>query len=302
MPAGLQFSNLNRYRRYPFADDSDVRATMSAYMPYEDDDDIRYTSTVVASFLVPDSFMRMFRAVVVHSGKQSVHGIKLIGFGTQPNNYLAFALYDSNGDAVDFECKDGKFSGALKVDVATDGVTAVQCADFNFAHCISLCFDVHFSDLPQDIFGDPMPPQDPEGKLHPFCSCSIPMASGTLLSLDSPHVMSVMDDSGNAARDVDVIKLQAGRNVKFDIMSGSNSVIVSPLKGAGKGRPCGMSGLSTAFSSLDLRSLNGVKADPSGNIGLAGGRGLNVEGLPGTGIVNVYGNVEAESMKGCAAS
>jgi len=97
------------------------------------------------------------------------------------------------------------------------------------------------------------------------------------------------------------VKLKPGYNVKFDVMKGSNTILVSALKGAGGGRPCGESGLSAAFSSTNLRTVNGVCADPSGNLSIAGGGGLNITHVTGN-ILNVYSETETEQEMKCAVS
>jgi len=292
MPSGLSFANANKYRRYPFSDDSDMSASSELHDP-------------VVSDRVPDSFFRMFRAVVVHSGRGEASEVRLTGFGNfsgsgedssensaGPSYWVSFGFFGADGSQMPLSVKDGDEVWDMVVPVKDpNGLNAVQLADFNFEHCVSLCFDVRFSDLPTTLF---------EGGLL-FCSCSIPMAAGTLLSLEAPHIMSVLDDSGNAIRGVSELELVAGHNVKFDVMSGSGTVIVSPLAGAGTGRPFGKSGLSSAFASLDLRTVNGVSANRSGNLEIVGGDGIDVEAVPGTNIVNIYSKTKTPSEIGCEA-
>lgn len=291
MPSGLQFSNLNRYRRYPFADDSDLSATVLPYGSGE------------RRLSVPESFFRMFRAVVVHAGAGEAKEVRLTGFGNfsgsgesldDPisigNYWVSFRIFGDGGAEMPFSAKGKDFSPDLVVrGVSQDGVTAAQFADFDFSHCVSLCFETGFSDLPPEF----------DGAFS--CSCDVKMSPGTLLSLEAPHVMSLMDDSGNAVRGAGEVELVAGHNVKFDVMEGTNTVIVTPLRGAGAGLPAGKAGLSSAFAQLDLRTLNGVSADKSGNVALVGGNGLDVETVPGTNIVNVYSATETPSAIGCEA-
>lgn len=291
MLSGLQFSNLNRYRRYPFADDSDlsVKATLYTYHEEDPTQPEGYSPVETRTVLIPDSFFRMFRAVVVHAGDKPVKEVRLAGIELIPDKALSFQFFDSDGNKVMFNCKDDVFDGDVRIVVSNpDGVNAVQVADFNFSHCISLCFDVRFDDLFRNF-----------GFLR--CSCSIPFAAGTLLAMEAPHVMSLMDDSGNMIRDEEQVKLVAGYNVKLDVMSGPNTIIVTPLKGAGAGRPYNESGISTAFSQLNLRSVNGVGADASGNVSIVGGNGMAVEPVPGTNIVNVHGNSGGKSAQVCGS-
>ena len=283
MPQGLQFTNLNRYRRYPFADDADLSASATLDGP--------------KTFTIPDSFLRMFRLVVVHGGDLDIASASLVRIrnahiqGRWVRN-IGVKLYDSGGNLVCLRYKDTGAGDEIVLSVpaqGSDGFTSVFFNDFDFAHCISTSFDVRFGELASS------------GASSSTLYCNAGFAPGTVLAMRSPNVLSISDDSGNSIRDCELVKLKPGYNVKFDVMKGSNTILVSALKGAGGGRPCGESGLSAAFSSTNLRTVNGVCADPSGNLSIAGGGGLNITHVTGN-ILNVYSETETEQEMKCAVS
>jgi len=286
MPQGLQFTNLNRYRRYPFADDADLSASTTPDGP--------------KTFTIPDSFMRMFRMVVVHGGDLDVVSAALTRikyrFSRSPAvliRQLGFTLYDSEGFPVRLKYKDGSAGYEITLSFARgqglEGFVSTFFNDFDFAHCISVGFDIRFSEII---------PASSSINLNLYCD--IKFAPDTLLTMRAPNVMSISDDSGNSIRDCELVKLEPGYNVKFDVMKGSNTILVSPLKGAGKGRPCDEAGLSVVFSSTNLHTVNGVCADPSGNLSLAGGGGLSISHVTGN-ILNVYSKTKTKQDMKCAA-
>ena len=271
MPAGIQFDNLNRYRRYPFRD----FCGMMAYTPSG------------GSFILSDGFARMFRIVVVHAGDTEVSDVRLLSASRSgQRKSVELGLYDKDGNRVPLRRK-GKDVPDGVVLAWTSGsdcdFVSFDFSDFDFATCISVSAVFDFSEFPHGVDS---------------FSCSLPFATGVLLSMQAPHVMSVMDDCGNPVRNQDYIELVEGYNTKIHVIKESNTIIVSALKGGGAGLPCGESGLAHGFSSSFLCSLNGVAPDPSGNILISGGRGLNVKAFPGYALIDMYSEEhDADTVK-----
>ena len=293
MPIGIQFSNSDKYRRYPFADDSDVSCSTASGAVFE----------------LPTAFMPAFR--FVHVGDSRVADVRFAGCSkTDGENgksvfSFSFRVLDEDGKPIEFHRQGQPLveEGELPEPVVEEGELpepiVVECEsesddvdvvfrirDFDFSQCMSICVHADFSTLPNGVssFG-----------------CDIPMAPGTVLSMHGPFVSSVLDDNGSPIRDAETVEIVAGKNVKLDVVKDRNEIIVSAFPGAGEGKACGESGLSSIFASANLKTVNGVGATLFGDVSVSGGRGVHVEAIEGTNVINVYGDLTDESSLECAA-
>jgi hypothetical protein len=174
-------------------------------------------------------------------------------------------------------------------------VTAIS--DFDFANCISICTKLDllaFVDTISDELGD-LP-----SRIQ--ASCRIKLAPSSVISLRSPHVMSVLDDVGEGIKDKSEIGMIAGYNTKFDVVPGTNALLVSAVAGTGAGEAYCESGVSTSFSGATVKKINGVSASPTGGVQLVGGAGIAVQPISGTNIINIYSTSENKDSMECKMS
>lgn len=295
MPIGLQFGNLNKYRRYPFSPGADLSCEISGHSPeYEKSG-------------IPNSFVRLFRLVSVRSGGVPVSSARLTNAELHPvgddpasagrySGSFSFSVLGVDGKPIPFFCKGSEVSGGV-VSFGWSGSLgdpvksfSMQFSDFDFTSCLSLFMVIDYSGLP-DLFD---------------MRCSAEFDPGTILSLDAPHVTSILDDNGTPIRGAGIVELEEGYNTRIDAVADTNTIVVSALRGGGSGKepgesgmPCGKSGLAPGFSSSTLRSVNGVSATPSGDITITGGGGVNIEAIPHTNIINIYSESETKSDVEC---
>lgn len=287
MPIGVQFGNLNEYRRYPFADDTDLTCTCTA-------------GSSVFRFDLPISFLTAFR--FVHVGSKHVSSVYLtqLSYSSLSNSFnIGLKVCDKDGNPIGFMCKGAEVQTGdpLLLTLSTIGETSglYKISDFDFSNCITIYLDVDVKKL-RDTVAEV---HDPSFDGSFSIICNIRFAPAAVFSLREPYVMSVLDDNGSPIRDCESIELVAGYNTKIDVLPDSNTFVVSALLGAGKGFPVNESGLSKDFSGTRLKVVNGVSADLSGNIKLIGGYGIVVNPIDGTNIVNIYSDKEDQSSMEC---
>lgn len=279
MPLGVQFDNVNRYRRYPFADDADMHVSGTA-------------DSTPFSVELPRDCITALR--FVHVGIDRVSRVAVSSFNS---GSIGFTVLDSDGNPIRAR-KNGEKTSAFAVSVPLtsdsilDGVWT--CHDYDFSTCFSLYIQADVNKLLSAVAAAIGASSVTSLET---ATCNIPLAPAAVLSMRSPYVMSVLDDVGTPIRTVKEIKLVAGYNTRFDASPGTNTIIVSALSGAGAGRAYGaaLSGLSKTFFASTLKTINGISANPDGNISIAGGKGLVVSPIEGTNIVNIYKAEDANS-------
>jgi len=280
MSLGVQFDNLNAYRRYPFADDVDLSCTKT----------MGVNST---PFVFPTSLIRGFR--VVHVGARAVKTVKLTGVHYK-SDVLGFSIdlrfLDAAGAVLPF-----LFNGK---EVADTGVVTLSCvgefddvlfrvSDFDYSNCFTVYVGISVAELQKVASGSSFD-----------IACDIPFASGMVFSLKNPHVTSILDDNGSSIRDCDNVEIVAGYNTKLDVIPDRNTIVVSAHLGGGEdGLACGTAGLSKTLPFYGLKTINGVSATPLGDFTLAGDNGIKVHPVEGTNVLNIYQSLIENSSASC---